>query len=405
MLAKEGVEVYPSTLDLIRWLRSNRIRIGIVSSSKNCAAVLKAAGITDLFDVRVDGEVSEALRLQGKPAPDIFLEAAGQLGVSPQHAIVVEDAESGVQAGRRGGFGLVVGVDRNDNRESLLESGADRVVRDLSEFSADDIFAPQTDTRDLPSVLDCKEHIKDRAADKQIAVFLDYDGTLTPIVERPEQAVMSEDMRGVLKSLAARCRVAVISGRDLQDVRNLIDLDDIFYAGSHGFDISGPELTYRLGEEFLPELDDAEAQLQQQLQGIPGVQVDRKKFAVAVHYRRVQNAEIDAVESVVDTVLADHPKLRKSGGKKIFELRPDVDWNKGKAVSWLLTKLGMDYRNKLPFYIGDDLTDEDAFKEIRTRGIGIIVRDASRPTAARYALDDTDEVIQFLRFLVRISNK
>jgi alpha,alpha-trehalase len=402
LLTEQGVEVYPSTIDLIRSLRSNRIRTAIVSSSKNCAAVLDAAGITDLFDVRVDGKVSEALGLNGKPAPDIFLEAAGQIGVSPHHSIIFEDAESGVQAGRRGGFGLVVGVDRGGNRESLLENGADRVVDDLSEIRIADIVAYTADTRDLPSALDCKEQIKDHAAGKQIVVFLDYDGTLTPIVERPEQAVLCEEMRNVLRSLAGRCRVAVISGRDLQDVRKLIDLDDILYAGSHGFDISGPKLSYRHGEEFLPELDDAEAQLGEQLQKISGAQVDRKKFAVAIHYRRVQDAEVDAVEKVVDAVLARHSKLRKSGGKKIFELRPDVDWDKGKAVSWLLEKLALDRREVLPVYIGDDITDEDAFEEIGSRGIGIIVREESRPTAAQYALDGIEKVEQFLKFLIRI---
>ncbi len=267
LLREKGVDVYPSTLDLIRLLRSNRIRIGIVSSSKNCAAVLEAAGITDLFDVRVDGKDSEVLQLEGKPAPDIFLEAAKQLGVSPQRAVVVEDAESGVQAGHSGHFGLIVGVDRGDNRESLLEKGADRVVRDLSEIAADDILFSQRDTQDLPSALDCKKQIKGLFEGKQIAVFLDYDGTLTPIVDRPEQAVLSEEMRAALKSLAEHCRVAIVSGRDLQDVRKLVDLDNILYAGSHGFDISGPNLIYRHGEEFLPELDNAEQQLR------PGLQV------------------------------------------------------------------------------------------------------------------------------------
>jgi len=406
LLEAKGVDVYRSTLDLIRSLHSNRIRTGIVSSSKNCAAVLQAAGITDLFDVRVDGKDSEALQLEGKPAPDIFLEAAQRLGVSPRDAVVVEDAEAGVQAGRRGRFGLVVGVDRDDNRESLLEHGADCVVRDLSEIVVEDVSAVSSaDTLDLPSALDSKEQIKNRVEGKPIAVFLDYDGTLTPIVQRPEQATLSADTRDAVKSLAGNCTVAVISGRDLEDVRKLVGLDNILYAGSHGFDISGPEITHRQGEEFLPELDDAQVQLERQLQEIRGVQVDRKKFTIAVHYRRVADAEIDAVEQKVDAVLNSHTKLRKSGGKKIFELRPGMDWNKGKAASWLLEKLGVDHRDVLPFYIGDDITDEDAFQELGNRGIGIIVRDVSRPTAARYALDSTEEVRQFLEFLREISKK
>jgi alpha,alpha-trehalase len=403
LLEEKGVEVFPSTLELIRSLRSNQIQTGIVSSSKNCGAVLKVTGITNLFDVKVDGNDAEDLKLEGKPAPDIFLEAAKQLGVSAERAVVVEDAESGVQAGRQGGFGLVIGVDRDDNRKSLLRNGADCVVKDLSEISVGNTLAVSlADTRDLPSALECKEQIHGCTEGKQVAVFLDYDGTLTPIVERPEQAVLSKEMRGVLKSLSEHCTVAVVSGRDLPDVRKLVGLENILYAGSHGFDIFGPDITYRHGEDFLPELDGAERQLQGQLKGIQGVQVDRKKFAIAVHYRRVRNEDLNAVERAVDTVLADHPKFRKSEGKKIFELHPDMDWNKGRALLWLLEKLELDRPDVLPFYIGDDITDEDAFKEIRNIGIGVIVREESRPTAAKYALDSTEEVRRFLEFLRQI---
>jgi beta-phosphoglucomutase family hydrolase len=134
ILHEEGVEVYQGAVELVNQLRGQGIKTAVVSASKNCKAVLEAASIDHLFDVRVDGEVANQLKLPGKPAPDKFLEAAQQLGVEPHRAVVVEDAISGVQAGRAGGFGLVVGVDRKGQAEDLRNNGAHIVVSDPGEL-------------------------------------------------------------------------------------------------------------------------------------------------------------------------------------------------------------------------------------------------------------------------------
>jgi beta-phosphoglucomutase family hydrolase len=128
------VESYPGSVALVRWLRGQDIRTAVVSSSNNCEQVLRATGILDLFEVRVDGLVASQLGLPGKPAPATFLEGARRLGVSPARAVVVEDAIAGVQAGRAGGFGLVVGVDREGTGDALRAQGAHLVVTDLGEL-------------------------------------------------------------------------------------------------------------------------------------------------------------------------------------------------------------------------------------------------------------------------------
>jgi len=133
-IESEGVEAYEGSVAFVRHLRNQRIKTAVVSASSNCEAVLRSAGIADLFDVRVDGEVASQLNLAGKPAPDTFLKAAEELGVQPNRAVVVEDAISGVQAGRDGGFGLVIGINRKGDAESLWENGADIVVNDVSEM-------------------------------------------------------------------------------------------------------------------------------------------------------------------------------------------------------------------------------------------------------------------------------
>lgn len=136
VMAEQGVEVFPTTIDLIRALRTKGIKTACVSSSKNCRPVLERAGITDLFDVIFDGRDLEREGLAGKPRPDAFLRAAERLGVAPAESAVVEDAVSGVAAGKAGAFRLVIGVDRGAGREALQSAGADVVVADLSDLNA-----------------------------------------------------------------------------------------------------------------------------------------------------------------------------------------------------------------------------------------------------------------------------
>lgn len=134
-LARDGVQTYEAATALIRDARARGFKTAVVSASENCAAVLQAAGLETLFDVRVDGTDLDRLPLQGKPAPDMFLEAARRLGVVPARAVVFEDAIAGVQAGRAGGFALVVGVDRVGQADALHRYGADVVVTRLSDVS------------------------------------------------------------------------------------------------------------------------------------------------------------------------------------------------------------------------------------------------------------------------------
>lgn len=133
-LREQGAEPYPSTVTLLRELRARGIRTAVISASRNAEEVLRAAGVSDLLEVRVDGATADELGLPGKPDPAMFLEAGRRLGVEPARTAVVEDAIAGVEAGRRGGFGLVVGVDRIGHPEWLGTAGADVVVGDLSEL-------------------------------------------------------------------------------------------------------------------------------------------------------------------------------------------------------------------------------------------------------------------------------
>lgn len=241
-------------------------------------------------------------------------------------------------------------------------------------------------------------------AERGAVVFLDYDGTLTPIVDRPELATLSEEMRAVLKDLAASCPVAIVSGRDRRDVERLVGLDQLVYAGSHGFDIAGPgglRMEPAQAAEFLPDLDSAEEELKGALRRVTGVLIERKRFSLAVHYRQVAETDVVSVEKTVRATLKARPRLARGEGKRVFEIRPGIDWDKGKAVTWLLEEALPESRDALPFYLGDDVTDEDAFRALEHRGVGIRVGDPSHPTRARYFLRDPEEVGSFLRELAR----
>jgi trehalose 6-phosphate phosphatase len=264
---------------------------------------------------------------------------------------------------------------------------------------------------DLPNALTDPEFLRHRPASQRPAVFLDYDGVLTPIVARPEDAVISPDMRATVHALSQRCTVCVISGRDRTVVQRLMGIDDLVVAGSHGFDIWSPRLgtldhleAAGSGKRIL----EASEHVRDRLKGVDGVLIEPKKFSVAVHYRLVAPAQHDEVTAAVRAVVGEFaPSLKVTPGKEVYEIQPNLDWDKGRAVQFLLTALGLDGPDVLPFYLGDDITDEDAFRALRGRGVGVIVgrpddpEVAGRPTAADLALASVDEVQQFLDAMAR----
>ena len=256
-----------------------------------------------------------------------------------------------------------------------------------------------TTIAELPSVQTDARELLERIGGRHPAVFLDYDGTLTPIVERAEDATIDDAVRDTIRALSQLCTVAIVSGRDLDDVRNMVGVDGIWYAGSHGFDIAGPDGTStQHGAEFLSALDAAEAELRPGLAGIAGARLERKGFAIAVHFRQVAPDDLAAVEHQVRAVAGEHPDLKVTGGKMIFELRPNVDWNKGSALLALLDTLGLEGDDVVPLYVGDDETDEDGFRALAGRGIGLVVRGEhdDRQTAAQLALEDPAAVAGLL---------
>ncbi|MCG6121718.1 MAG: trehalose-phosphatase [Microvirga sp.] len=251
----------------------------------------------------------------------------------------------------------------------------------------------------LPSALERVDEIGERLGEARLAVFLDYDGTLSEIVENPADARLAPSMRAAVAALAQTCAVAIVSGRDLEDVRALVGLDGLHYAGSHGFVMAGPggwRETAPEGAPFPPILDAAEAALRAALADAPGVSVERKSFSLAVHHRRAGSEAAGRIENALARLLELEPRLASSAGKKVFDVKPRVDWDKGRATLALMRRFG----DVAAMYIGDDTTDEDAFRILAGDGVTIVARDGGdRTTAADYALDGVSAVEEFLRRL------
>ena len=254
-----------------------------------------------------------------------------------------------------------------------------------------------------PSALESRDEIASRLEGRRPAIFLDYDGTLSPIAPRPEMATLPEETREVMRRLAQRYPVAILSGRGREDVTALVGLDNLSYAGSHGYDIAGPDIRHEVGEGIPDRIDSAAAALRKELEGFEGVLVEPKRFAISIHFRLARPEDLPRIEEIVDEVASSHPGLRKAHGKKLFELRPDLDWDKGQALLWMMDALNL--FAEVPIYLGDDITDEDAFRAIEKQGIGILVAEEPRPTAASYGLRDPGEVRLFLEWLVDRSDE
>ncbi|OEL37787.1 putative trehalose-phosphate phosphatase 7 [Dichanthelium oligosanthes] len=267
-----------------------------------------------------------------------------------------------------------------------------------------------------PSALGKFEQIVAASEGKRIVMFLDYDGTLSPIVDDPDAAFMSETMRMAVRSVAKHFPTAIVSGRCRNKVFGFVKLAELYYAGSHGMDIKGPAkassrhakakakgVLFQPASEFLPMIEEVHERLVETTRCIPGAKVENNKFCVSVHFRCVDEKMWGELSEAVKGVLREYPKLRLTQGRMVFEVRPTIKWDKGKALEFLLESLGFaDCTNVLPVYIGDDRTDEDAFKVLRRRGqgVGILVSKHPKETTASYSLQEPAEVMEFLLRLV-----
>ncbi|MGQ9545686.1 MAG: trehalose-phosphatase [Dehalococcoidia bacterium] len=250
---------------------------------------------------------------------------------------------------------------------------------------------------------------------KQILLFLDYDGTVTPIAARPEMAVLSSRAREILKRISHHSlfKLAIISGRSLSVVRALVGLENIAYVGNHGLEIECPvchcqaqgheriSFIHPIAKEIEPVLKKLEQNLKEKLIGIDGVIIENKELTLSIHYRLATETAAKKIKRLFLEAIECGDKLQVTEGKKVLELRPLVGWNKGKAIEWLLRIYGRS--GSLPIFAGDDVTDEDGFNVLRrVGGISVFIGESTASSAADYYLNSPEQLHHWLEKLLEI---
>ncbi len=243
-----------------------------------------------------------------------------------------------------------------------------------------------------------------RARAQSMLLALDFDGTLAPIVPQPDQATLLPGARRAIQRLLDRAdtRIAIVSGRALADARERVGLEGVYYAGNHGLEIEGPDVE-RIHTEALEAthaVAECRAALEREFAAEPEVLVEDKHLSLSVHFRLVADETREAgIRTRVERCCGGRSGLRLTEGKKVVEVRPDVEWDKGRATNFLVATL-LDSSDAPVIYIGDDRTDEDAFAALHGRGDGVLVAPFRvEQSAASAFVRSPDEVVALLERL------
>lgn len=237
---------------------------------------------------------------------------------------------------------------------------------------------------------------------RPLLLSLDYDGTLVPIASQPQEAVLPPTTRDLIRCLARVTNVAIVSGRALSEIQKIVDLKELIYAGNHGFKIVSESFRYDVPvpEKWPETLLRVAERLKSVLSNIEGVLFEDKEITVCIHFRLVAPGQSEEVRKRVQETIQpdlDRQSVCVKGGKKVFEICPPVEWDKGKAIQYLLSRPALSGR--YPLHIGDDETDEDAFRAIQSLGMGIRVGTNRLDGKAHYWVKDSAEVLLFLERL------
>jgi trehalose 6-phosphate phosphatase len=251
------------------------------------------------------------------------------------------------------------------------------------------------------------KNVSELIKNKTPYLFLDYDGTLAPIRKKPHLAVLSKSNKAILKKLSQNenIKTHIVTGRDMSFIKKTIPLKNVTYATNHGFEIKGPKINYaiKLKKDYLKTLKDIARKLNDKKNDFPKTAMENKKFSMAVHYRLLDDKLTKRFLNFIKRVLSPYKrknKIKVKVGKRVVEIMPPINWNKGKAVEYLLKKSKLE--NIMPIYLGDDKTDEDAFKALKNKGISVFVGPKGKNAYAKYFLKNTCEVYALLKNLLKI---
>jgi trehalose-phosphatase len=249
------------------------------------------------------------------------------------------------------------------------------------------------------------DKIKKDLYKRNIFLFLDFDGTLAPIVSVPEKAKLPNDTKKILKDLVKtlKCKVAIISGRALKDIKNKVRLKNIIYVGVHGFQIEGQNLKNFIPKGFFRTLEIIRDELKKKIHLFEGVILEDKDVSLALHYRLVKKEKVTHLKDIFKNIISSYlinKKIKLKTGRKVLEILPFLSWDKGKVVKLLLKKeISLNNKEVFPIYMGDDKTDEDAFRVLKRKGLAVSIG-RIKNSFAEYYLKNPSEVKEFLKKLL-----
>ena len=241
----------------------------------------------------------------------------------------------------------------------------------------------------------------------KLALFLDYDGTLTPIRYTPSAAILTKEAEHVLQQIAKLRNVSltIVTGRSMEDIRRLVPIENIGIAANHGFHIlrNGYEWIHPDAVRLIQTFSRLHAILRNKLEIFPKALAENKQFTLSVHYRNISENKVSSLKSLVMKIVRSFDStLKITRGKKVLEVRPKIVWGKGNAVLEILRTSKYSHR-PLPIFIGDDTTDEDVFQVLRSKGITIRVG-KSLTTKAKYFVEDVNDVLLLLKLILELRN-
>lgn len=252
------------------------------------------------------------------------------------------------------------------------------------------------------------DKVRNELSGRCLNLFLDFDGTLAPIVNKPDKARMPCKIKASLDKLSKKLgpRIAIVSGRAIRDIKNRVGLKGIVYVGNHGLEIEGPRLHFcaSIFPEYKAALERIKEELSRKISAVKGAFIEDKGLSLSLHFRQASESNRALAKAIFhEVVIMDKIKgiIKTKSGKMVLEIRPPADTDKGRVVMWLLARQQFAYQGKqvLPIYIGDDLTDEDAFKALKNKGITVFVGE-SKDSYAGYYLKNVNEVAEFLKVIL-----
>ena len=339
------------------------------------------------------GRILPSLEALGVPAVSML---AGQIGdglpppfhLAPHRvAVLAIDAES-VRIAWRAGAGLVAALGSGNHGAAQLAAGAELLLEAPSQIGSGSLLEAYAQKfRNLPSAQPRLAALAGAPA----ALLFDFDGTLQPVPDHPADGWLSQPMRGLLKGLATRHPLAIVSGRAVDDLERRLALPSAYLAGNHGLELRGADydpVSLNLAAGWRPLLDAVHERLASLSSEYPDCVVEHKGATVAVHYRGLAPASAVAVRRRVMRTVAGFDGVQVDSGQQVMEIRPAVDGDKGTAVDWLLQRMQRSIGPCTAVFFGDGAADEAAFRAVRrVGGLGVLIAPAGRPTAATCRLD------------------